>query len=130
MVLEGPEKPSYVNTVNTVTNESRIKYIVSFRTDHLLKIYNSQWQYLATVGKGTGNGYLSKPQGSVCAEEGILVADSGKNRVCLFDFTGEFVREYLTAVEGIKYAKSLVFRPPLLWVICEKRVVCFKVHDK
>ena len=130
MVLQGLKYPSYVNTI---TNESRIKYIVSFRNDHLLQVYNSQWQYLVTIGKGTkgtGDGYLWMPQGSVCTEEGILVADSGNNRVCLFNFTGEFVREYLTAVDGMKHAISLVFRPPLLWVICQKRVVCFKVHDK
>ena len=127
VVLEGLNHPTYVNAVN---NETGIKYIVSFRDDHVLKVYNSEWQYLFTLGDDTkGAGYLLKPQGSVCTEEGILVADAGNGRVCLFDFNGKFVKEYLTKADGLTYAKSLVYKPPFLWVICDKRVLCFKVHD-
>ena len=130
VVLDRLHKPGYIHTFN---NETGTKYIVSFGEDNLLQVYNRKWEPLYTIGKGTkgtGDGYLSTPHGSVCTGEGILVADAGNHRVCLFDFTGKFVKEYLTEADGLTYTKTLVYKSPFLWVICDDHVLCFKVHGK
>ena len=127
-VLEGLNQPTYINTL---FNDDGLQYIVTLQEEHCLKVYNSKWQYQYTVGKGKGSddGSLWYPGGGVCTDEGILVADYGNNRVCLFDLHGKFVRHYLTEDnDDIVEPNGIVYIPPYLWVLCKKVVMCYKVH--
>ena len=126
-VLEGLNQPSYITSL---INDKGVQYIVTLQGGHCLEMYNSKWQYKYTVGKGkgSGDGFLLYPGGTVCTDEGILVADNGNNRVCLFDVRGKFVRNYLTEDDGIVDPNGMVYRPPYLWVLCKEVLLCYKVH--
>ena len=128
LVAMGLIEPTYINTM--ITDEG-MQYIVTLHGEHCLKVYSSKWRYEYTIGKGGGSsdGYLLYPGGSVCTDEGILVADTGNNRVCLFNRRGEFIRHYLTEDDGIDSPNGIVYMPPYLWVVCSKVVLCYKVHS-
>ena len=127
LVLEGVKSPLYVN----VMMKGGVKYLVTLGEDNLVQVYNAKWEPVFKVGKGqgSGDGYMFLPCGAICVDEGILVADSINNRVCLFDFWGEFVRHLLTVDDGIKCPRGLVYRKPRLWVICKAKILCFKVKE-
>ena len=126
-VLEGLNQPAYITTL---INDMGVQYIVTLQGGHCLKVYNSKWQYKYTIGKGegSGDGYLLYPGGTVRTDEGILVADTGNDRVCLFDLRGKFVRHYLTEDDGIDDPNVMVYMPPYLWVLCSEVLLCYKVH--
>ena len=126
VMLKGLNKPSYITLM---ANDTEVKYIVTIAGGYCLQVYDSKWQNLFSIGKGTegsDDGSFSSPNDSVCIEAGILVADGGNHRVCLFSFSGQFLRHYLTASDGLKFPKALVFKSPFLWIICQYRVFCFK----
>ena len=127
MVLEGLNNPTYINVM---INDAGIKYIVTSEKDNCLKVYNNHWEYDCTIGKGEGSeeGYLDNPTDCVCTNEGILVVDCFNDRICLFDFAGQFVSNYLTKDDGIEAPNGLAYRLPYLWVMCDKSVFCYKVH--
>ena len=126
-VLKGLNQPTYINTLFI---DKGLLYIVTLQEEHCLRVYNSKWQYEYTIGKGegSGDGYLLYPGDILCTDEGLLVADNGNNRVCLFDLHGKFVRHYLTEDDGIENPNGIVYMPPHVWVLCSQVLLCYKVH--
>ena len=57
--------------------------------------YDSQFNYVRSIGDSSGPGRLSRPQGVFVHEDGrIFVADTGNNRVAVFSHEGEFIQAY------------------------------------
>ena len=108
--------------------ERGVKYVISMGEDNCLNVYNSKWKLEFRIGKGQGAdpGYMRLPCDCCFTEEGILVVDSLNHRICLFDFEGQFIRHVLTKKNGLDTPRGLVLRSPLLWVICKKKIMCFK----
>ena len=125
MVKDGIDKPKYINTM---MHQDGVKYIVTLEGEDRLQVYNSKWEYEFSVGKGTGSrdGFLSCPQDCACTDEGILVVDFGNNRVCLFDFAGDFIRHCLTKEDGLQYPRCLSYKSPCLWVFGPDLAQCYE----
>ena len=47
---------------------------------------------------------------------GFLLADNGNNKVTLYSYTGDKVRTVLTKEDGLDGPRSLLLKPPFLWV--------------
>ena len=110
------------------------RYILTFKlpgpfSNHgSLKIYNEFWQLLTTITQG-----ITYPQDTVPCPGGFLLADYNSNKITLYIYTGDKVRTVLTKDDGLDGPRSLLLKPPFLWVgqkpvySSNGRIACFKV---
>ena len=100
----GPGASEFAFPLGVATDLQNRIYIADTETDDLsvandrIQIFNEDGSYLATIGgPGTGNGQFVYPFGVVVDQNGwVLVADSGNNRIQLFDPTRQFVTSFGT----------------------------------
>ena len=124
MVLQGLRWPTYICVGHTPQGT---RYLLTLGGQSV-KIYNESWQLLTTITQG-----IIFPQDTAPCPGGFLLADNGNNKVTLYSYTGDKVRTVLTKDDGLDGPRSLLFKPPFLWVgqkpaySSNGRIACFKV---
>ncbi|XP_078584374.1 E3 ubiquitin-protein ligase TRIM32-like [Branchiostoma floridae x Branchiostoma japonicum] len=89
---QGIKRPWYI----TVNGEGNI--VLSDCDNHCVYVYKEDGQCLFQFGgSGSGEGQLDRPRG-ICTDRAgnIIVADSGNNRVEMFDKTAKFLKHITT----------------------------------
>ena len=129
-ILQGLNGPS---SVVTTVQDGEVVYMLCERDVHAVRIYNSTWILIRTIGGKTGSsfdGELNRPNSvTVLPCNNILVSDSNNNRVCEFTLNGQFVRHVISDIDR---PKQLQFSYPLLWVTYGKArpfsAKCFQLY--
>ena len=128
-ILQGLKYPT---SVARKVQDKEVVYILCERSAHAVRIYNSNWTLIRTIGgqKGSADGKLNWPFSvTVLQCNNILVSDCYNNRVCEFTFDGQFVRH---VISDIDHPRNLQLSYSLLWVTYGKappfRVKCFQLY--
>lgn len=70
-------------------------------------VYDTQFNYVRSIGDSSGPGRLSRPQGVFVHDDGrIFVADTGNSRIAVFSSEGNFIQAYgkpASQIFGVDY---------------------------
>ena len=122
----------YPTSVARTVQDGEVVYILCEAGAYTVRIYNSNWTLLRSVGgkKGSADGELNRPNTVIVLPcNNILVSDRNNDRVCEFTLDGQFVRHVMTDIDN---PRNLQLSYPLLWVTYGKarpyRVKCFQLY--
>ena len=106
MVLQGLEHPSYIRVDHTPQGT---RYILSLYGS--VEIYDEFWQLLTTIVQD-----IHKPWDTAPCPGGFLLTDHLRNKIKLYSYTGDLVRNVLTEDDGLNGPICLTLNPPYVWV--------------
>ena len=107
MVLQGLRRPTYISVDHTPQGT---RYILILQGQSV-EIYNEFWQLLTTITEG-----INYPCDTAPCPGGFLLADWSSNKITLYSYRGGLVRTVLTKEDGLGGPRSLLLKPPFLWV--------------
>ena len=117
--------------LSIIKKGSSSMYAVACRATHSVHVFDLKWNLLFQTGsKESSDSILRGPCDCTYNTQGVIVADTYNNRVCLFSFEGKFLKDILPK-KSINLPVALTFVNPYLWVTHggDANVQCYRMCE-